>query len=91
MDDAYYQIANILQTQGALEDAEKAYILYLARYPEGELALDAMFNLAATLEEMDRLDEALDHYNKIFPAYDNKEAIAWRIEKVRARMEERGR
>lgn len=91
VDDAYYQIANILQTQGALEDAEKAYILYLVRYPEGELALDAMFNLAATLEEMDRLDEALDHYNKIFPVYDNKEAIAWRIEKVRARMEERGR
>jgi TolA-binding protein len=91
VDDAYYQIANILQTQGALQDAEKAYTLYLARYPEGDQVMDAMFNLAATLEEMDRLDEALDLYNNIFPFYDNKEAIAWRIEKVRARLEERGR
>ena len=91
VDDAYYQIANILQTQGVLEDAEKAYALYLARYPEGDLAIDAMFNLAATLEEMERLEEALDQYNRIFPFYDNKEAITWRIEKVRKRMEERGR
>jgi TolA-binding protein len=91
VDDAYYQIANILQTQGALEDAEKAYTLYIARYPEGDLALDAMFNLAATFEEMERLDEALDLYNEIFPLYENKEAISWRIEKVRNRMEERGR
>jgi len=91
VDDAYYQIANILQTQGALEDAEKAYTLYLARYPEGELAVDAMFNLAATYEEMERLDDALELYNRIFPIYDNKEAISWRIEKVRNRLEERGR
>jgi TolA-binding protein len=91
VDDAYYQIANVLQTQGALEDAEKAYTLYLARYPDGDLALDAMFNLAATLEEMERLDEALDLYNEIFPLYENKEAITWRIEKVRDRLEERGR
>jgi TolA-binding protein len=91
VDDAYYQIANILQTQGALEDAEKAYGLYLARYPQGDLALDAMFNLAATLEEMERLEEALDLYNEIFPLYGNKEAISWRIEKVRNRLAERGR
>jgi len=91
VDDAYYKIAGILHTQGALEDAKSAYLLYLSRYPEGELAMDAMFNLAATLEEMERLEEALDLYNRIFPDYENKEAITWRIEKVRKRMEERGR
>ncbi|UCG37708.1 MAG: tetratricopeptide repeat protein [bacterium] len=91
VDDAYYQIANILQTQGALGEAEKAYTLYLARYPEGEMVLDARFNLAATLEEMEHLEEALELYNRIFPVYANKEAITWRIEKVRKRMESRGR
>jgi TolA-binding protein len=91
VDDAFFQIANILQTQGALEDAQKAYGHYLARFPEGELALDARFNLAATLEEMGRLEEALEMYNQIYPAYENKEAITWRIEKVRNRLENRGR
>ena len=91
VDDAYYKIANILHTQGTLEDAKNAYLLYLSRYPEGEFATDARFNLAATLEEMEHLEEALDLYNQIFPDYENKEAITWRIEKVRKRMEERGR
>lgn len=91
VDDAYYQIANILQTQGALENAEAAYRLYLARYPEGALVLDARFNLAATLEEMELLEEALALYNEIFPDYPNKEAISWRLEKARKRLEERGR
>jgi TolA-binding protein len=91
VDDAYYQIANILQTQGALVDAEAAYRLYLARYPEGMQVLDARFNLAATLEEMELLEEALDLYNEIFPDYPNKEAISWRLEKARKRLEERGR
>jgi TolA-binding protein len=91
VDDAYFQIGKILHTQGALEEAKDAFTLYLARYPEGEFATDAMFNLAATLEEMEHLEEALEIYNRIFPVYENKEAITWRIEKVRQRMEERGR
>jgi TolA-binding protein len=91
VDDAYFQMANILQTQGALEDAEAAYRLYLLRYPEGELLIDARFNLAATLEEREQLEEALDLYNEIFPDYPNKEAISWRLEKARKRLEERGR
>lgn len=91
VDDAFFRIASILQTQGALEDARKAYEQYLERFPEGELAVDAKFNLAATLEEMGHLEEALDMYNRIFPVYDNKEAISWRIEKVRDRIENRGR
>lgn len=91
VDDAFFRIAGILQTQGALEDARKAYEQYLTRFPEGELAVDAEFNLAATLEEMGHLEEALDMYNRIFPVYENKEAITWRIEKVRDRMENRGR
>jgi hypothetical protein len=40
---------------------------------------------------MEHLEEALEIYNRIFPVYENKEAITWRIEKVRRRMEERGR
>jgi len=91
VDDAFFRIGNILQTQGALGDAQKAYEQYLARFPEGELAIDAKFNLAATLEEMGRLEEALNMYNQIFPVYENKEAISWRIEKVRDRMENRRR
>lgn len=91
VDDAFFQIANILHTQGALEDARKAYSQYLARFPEGELAIDARFNLAAALEEMGHLEKALEMYNQIFPAYPNKEAITWRIEKVRNRLENRGR
>ena len=91
VDDSYYQIANILQTQGALEDARKAYLLYLARYPEGGFSVDAKFNLAATLEEMENLDEALKMYQEVFEEYPNKEAVAWRIEKVAERIRNRGR
>lgn len=91
VDDSYYQIANILQAQGALESAQGAYKLYLARYPEGEFAVDAKFNLAATLEEMENLDEALRMYQQVFDEYPNKEAVSWRIEKIARRIENRGR
>ena len=90
-DDALFQIASILQTQGALEDARKAYEHYIGLYPGGELAIDAKFNMAATLEEMGHLEEALEIYNGIYPVYENREAITWRIEKVRNRLQERGR
>ncbi len=91
VDESYYQIASVLQTQGALEEAERSYNLYIVRYPEGSLTMNARFNLAATLEEMERLDEAHEAYLSIFEEYPNKEAITWRIEKVRERLRERGR
>lgn len=91
VDEAHFRIAGILQTQGALEEARKAYVQYLASYPEGDHLIDARFNLAATLEEMGRLEEALDMYNRLYPLYENKEAITWRIEKARDRLENRKR
>jgi TolA-binding protein len=65
--------------------------LYLARYPKGEFSIDAKFNLAATLEEMEHLKEALRMYQEVFEEYPNKEAVSWRIEKVAERIENRGR
>ena len=91
VDNSYYQIANILQTQGALGDALRAYQLYLARYPDGGFSVDAKFNLAATLEEMEDLEEALRMYQEVFEEYPNKEAVSWRIEKVAERIRKRGR
>ena len=53
--------------------------------------MDAKFNLAATLEEMEELEEALRMYQDIFEEYPNKEAVSWRIEKVAERIANRGR
>ena len=53
--------------------------------------MDAKFNLAATLEEMEDLEEALDMYQEVFEEYPNKEAVSWRIEKVAERIKKRGR
>ncbi len=91
LDDAYFQIATILQTVGDLKEAEKAWRKYIVRYPDGEQLLDAKFGLAATLEEMEELKKALAIYQKIFDDYDNKEALVWRIEKVRERLKIRRR
>lgn len=91
IDEAYFQIAATLQTAGNLEAAEKAWRKYLVRYPAGEQLLDAKFGLASTLEEMEELREALAIYQEIFDGYDNKEALGWRIEKVRERLKIRRR
>jgi len=91
IDDAYFQIATVLQTVGDLDKAEKAWRKYLVRYPDGEQLLDAKFGLASTLEEMEELKEALAIYQEIFDDYDNKEALGWRIEKVRERLKIRRR
>ncbi|TNF45492.1 tetratricopeptide repeat protein [bacterium] len=89
--DAYFQIATVLQTAADLEEAEKAWRRYLVRYPDGKRLLDAKFGLASTLEEMEELQEALAIYQEIFDDYDNKEALGWRIEKVRERLKIRRR
>lgn len=91
VEEAYFNIANTLQTQGALEEAKKSWRLYLSRYPDSERAMDAKFNLAATLEENEELDEALEMFSAISDDYPNEEAIAWRIEKVRDRLKDKGR
>jgi TolA-binding protein len=91
IDDAYFQIAIVLQTAGDLDEAEKAWRQYLVRYPDGEQFLDAKFGLASTLEELEELKEALGIYQEIFDDYDNKEALGWRIEKVRERLKVRRR
>jgi len=91
IDEAYFQIAATLQTAGDLNGAESAWRKYLVRYPEGEQLLDAKFGLASTLEEMEELREALAIYQEIFDDYDNKEALGWRIEKVRERLKIRRR
>jgi TolA-binding protein len=88
---AYFQIATVLQTVGDLDKAEKAWRKYLVRYPDGEQLLNAKFGLASTLEEMEELKEALAIYQEIFDDYDNKEALGWRIEKVRERLKIRRR
>lgn len=89
--EAYFRIATAYQTAGELVDAERSWRTYLARYPDGGLRLDAMFGLASTLEEKEDLTEALAIYQEIFDAYENKEAITWRIERVRERQRLRGR
>lgn len=91
IDEAYFQIAATFQTTGNLAEAERAWRKYLVRYPEGEQLLDAKFSLASTLEEMEELKEALAIYQEIFDDYDNKEALGWRIEKVRERLKIRRR
>lgn len=91
IDEAYFQIAATFQTTGNLAEAERAWRKYLVRYPEGEQLLDAKFGLASTLEEMEELKKALAIYQEIFDDYDNKEALGWRIEKVRERLKIRRR
>ena len=91
VDDAYFQIAAVLQTQGKAKEAEQAWRTYMARYPAGKHITDAEFGLASTLEEEEKLKEALALYQEIFDKYDNKEAISWRIERVRDRLKARKR
>ena len=91
VEDAYFQIASVLQTQGKASEAEKAWRTYLVRYPEGKYLVDARFGLASTLEEEEKLKEALELFQEIFDEYDNKEAISWRIERVRDRLKARKR
>ncbi len=91
VENAYFQIASVLQTQGRVKEAEKAWRTFMARYPDGKLITNARFGLAATLEDEEKLKEALDLYQDLFDEYDNKEAISWRIERVKDRLKARKR
>ena len=66
---AYFNLAVILDQQQQAEKAEKAYLEAITINPD---FIQGHFNLGATLERQNRIEDALNHWRGIVDKYDYK-------------------
>lgn len=74
---------------GAYREAIEAYRRFIKTYPDSEWVPEARFGIAACLEELDRLDEALNEYEKIGENYPSPKVIRIKITRLKQRMAQR--
>ena len=84
-----YRIAVTYALEGKADDAMNAYREVISRWPESPYAVEARFGLATALEERERIKEALEIFEGLRGIYSNQQALAQRIESLKARVGQR--
>jgi len=81
----YFDIANTYYVEGGgkVDKAIEYYTKLIDGYPDSPLVMEAMFYIAAALEEKGDLDEALKAYEELLPVYPNPSMVALRIEGIK--------
>lgn len=69
--DAYILLAEAQRKEKKFEEANKTLETFIAKYPKHELLSTAKMAVAANLESMGKMDEALAMYQQIASAYPN--------------------
>ena len=83
---AHFQRANTYYIEGDLARAIEGFRETERKFPDHEVALQALFNMAKALEESGRLKEALAVLEGIKDTYPNKPAVESSIEWIEKRL-----
>lgn len=88
---AHFQLANIHYIQGEASEAMEHYDVIISSYPSHEIAVEAEFAKARSLEETGRTSEALVMLRGLVGRHLDKEIILKRIDGIERRLKsERG-
>lgn len=82
------QIANTYYIEGSLKEAVERYEKVISRYPDSPFALNAKFNIAKSLSESGKLNEAMVILKEIKDRYPNRDAVNVMIDAVQTRLDE---
>lgn len=80
--ETFYITGNITEASATFEEI-------ISRLPESPVAIEARFNLAKTLEDSDKEDEALAVLESLRDSYPNKDVLERSIKGVKTRMKEK--
>jgi TolA-binding protein len=84
-----FRIAVTYAVEGEAENAMAAFREVAARWPQSPFAAEALFGLAAALEERERLREALTILEELQGRYPNQQVLGQRILQLRGRIDKR--
>lgn len=82
-DDILYLVAEAALLDGDRKGAETAFSALVERYPAGEWAGQAHYELGEILEERGDRDAALEHFEKALPAMAGSPAVKKKIETLK--------
>lgn len=82
----YFRLGTTAFSQGGLEEAQAFYRRVLELTTDTDLILKTRYAMANCLEAAEQLDEALELYRAIAPAYPNREAIEIKIKALETRI-----
>ncbi|MBI3610767.1 MAG: tetratricopeptide repeat protein [Nitrospirae bacterium] len=85
-DNALYRTGTTYFLQGQYREALTVYQDALKRYPDSDVQVELRFWVANCLEELDRLDEALEQYRSLQAIYPNPSVIAVKIRNAEERL-----
>lgn len=89
--EALYRAGVILALDGNFEEAEQVFRKVIKTYPDNTFSTEARFGLAASLEEQEKLQAALDILNKLEGVYSNGEVLQKKRDQVKERIRKKGK